>query len=443
MSDQDDFERRLGAAVKVFAVGGDGSFDASQLAASALRTRDDGWLTRQFKRPAQGSHVLATAAIAVVFVAVASFAIALYAGRPSGNIAGPISTEAPLVTPSPSASAIPAMSASPPGYMWPQSTLEEVRAGPRYAWQVAPDLNEAELSQHHPGDAQIFPRFLEEVLGWEQFLDGHHVPRLDNVDVNEGDVVYIRCAPGETNPLYPADPEGAGCAPTIDELRYETVKITVAQLDRQGAYGIWVVTGWEMIGPAVQADPRVEEAEATALLEDFLQARIDGDGAEELADFADGLTDDWIDREVPLLYGTSIGAPYERSELELVEGPRWPRGEMRFEVRLFAGNHETVVEQSFSVDRDETGRLQLAYDFQSATTENGTAVPVEYGFLEGVVTYRAADPLTPDLGYRNAGRVVDQRQLARRRCSPRGPPDIGGPPPDRTGLRGRVGSHRC
>ena len=59
---------------------------------------------------------------------------------------------------------------------------------------------------------------------------------------------------------------------------------------------------------------------------------------------------------------------------------------MRFEVRLFAENGETVVEQIFSLERDGAGRLRLGYDFQSmgpagpvlATTENGKAVPVEY-----------------------------------------------------------------
>ena len=347
----------------------------------------------------------AAGAAAVVLVVVGALGLNFAVSPP-----GPTSSPSPSPTVAPTSSP---RTSSPPDYMWPQSTLEEVRAAQelahdgdvRYTWQVDGELGSpGNLGQHHPGDAKIFARFLEEVLGWEGYRDGHHVPRRDGSGLNEGDFVFIRCARGETNPLYPDDPDGQ-CAPTIDELTYETVRIQVAQPDHKGLFGIWVVTGWEMIGPAAQADPRVKEAEETALLENFLRARINRDGAEELADLSDGLSDDWIDQEVPLLYGTSTGAPYERSEFELVEGPRWPRGDMRFEVRLFAENDETVVEQSFSVDRDETGRQQLVYDFQSATTENGTAVPVEYGFLDGVVTYRAAGPLAPDLGYRDADRV--------------------------------------
>jgi hypothetical protein len=76
---------------------------------------------------------------------------------------------------------------------------------------------------------------------------------------------------------------------------------------------------------------------------------------------------------------------------------------MQFEVRLFAENGETVVEQIFSLERSGSGRLRLVYDFQPvgpdgpvpATTENGQAVPVEYSFLGGQITYLAAYPLEP------------------------------------------------
>jgi hypothetical protein len=290
--------------------------------------------------------------------------------------------------------------------LWPQTSLEEVRQAqeradvgdPRYTWQVHPDL-EWQVGQHHPDHAEIFVRFLKEKLGWEEFLWDEAFAHPDGL--NPGDVVYVRCAPGRANPLYPTD---SGCAPTIDELRYETVKINVAQLDRQGPSGIWVVTGWEMIEPAAQADPRVVEAEATALLEAFLQARIDGQGAEGLTDLPedDPFADVRVDQRIPLLYATSTGVPYERSELELVDGPVWPRGGMQFEVRLFAENGETVMEQFFSLERDATNRLRLVYDFEggpagpgTGTTENGKAVPEEYSFLDGKVTYRAAYPAAP------------------------------------------------
>jgi len=165
-----------------------------------------------------------------------------------------------------------------------------------------------------------------------------------------------------------------------------------------------VVTGWRTLPPLELVVPP-SEAETTELLEAFLQARIDGEGAEGFVDVAeyDPFADVRVDREIPLLYATSTGAPYARSEFEVVDGPVWPLGSMQFEVRLFADNDATVVEQVFSLERDETGRLRLVYDFEPegpegpvlATTENGKAVPVEYGFLDGEVTYRAAYPAAP------------------------------------------------
>jgi len=294
------------------------------------------------------------------------------------------------------------------GSMWPQSSLEEVRraqaladAGdPAYTWQVS-RTGWYQPGQNHPIDTEFFARFLEQKLGWEEFVWDEAFAHRDGFVA--GDVVYVRCAPGGTNPLYLDDIEGR-CAPTIDKLRYETVKINVAQLDRQGEAGVWVVTGWEMIEPAEQVAPP-SDAETAAVLEGFFQARIGGEGAEDFVDFAenDPFADERVVREIPLLYATSTGVPYERSEFEIVAGPLWPEGRIQLAVRLFTGNNETVVEQVFSLERDETGRVRLVYDFQPmgpsepipATTENGKAVPVEYGFLDGEVTYRAAHPLEP------------------------------------------------
>ena len=297
--------------------------------------------------------------------------------------------------------------------MWPQSSLEEVReaqeladAGdPRYTWQVDPEL----AAGASAGDPEIIVRFLEEELGWEEFrwgVGGHGGESFeDSEGVFTSEGVFVRCAPGRTNPLYPNDPEGRGCAPTIDEFRYETVKIKVAQLGRRGPSGIWVVARWEMLprsdepmtyGEESFTQRQIEQvsppadAEATALLRAFLQARIDGEGAQEFLRFPE-------DGEIPLLYATTTDAPYERSEIKLLKGPVWPLGQREFEVLLFAEGGKTVVEQFIEVDRDETGRLVLEYSSgpgpsQPATTENGQAVPVQYGFLDGEVTFHAAYP---------------------------------------------------
>ncbi len=301
---------------------------------------------------------------------------------------------------------------APAGLLWPQTNMEEVRqaqeladAGdPRYTWQVSPNRY-YQPGQNHPIDGEFFARFFDEVIGWEDYLWTEAFAHPNGLE--SGDVVYVRCAPGGKNPLYPHDPEGA-CAPTIDDRHYEAVRISIAQLDRPDTpSGIWVVTGWEMIEPATQADPRLAEAEATALLEAFLQARIEGEGAERLGDVRDPFADVRVE-VIPLLYATSTGAPYERSELELVDGPVWPSGSMRFVVRLFAEDGQTVVEQFFSLERGDTGRLRydtgrlrLVYEGAAGpgpgpgTTENGRAVPVEYRFLDGTVTYRAPHPLKP------------------------------------------------
>ncbi len=289
---------------------------------------------------------------------------------------------------------------------WPQTSLQEVRhaqeradAGdPRYTWQRA--VSEIQVAQHHPKDAEIFTRFLKEELGWEAFLWDEAFAHPDGLE--PGEVVYIRCAPARTNPLYPTDPTGAGCAPTIDGLRYETVHIRVDQPIRHDLSGIWVVTGWKIVEPVAQADSRVVEAEATALLQTFLQARIEGEGAEGLARIAEDPSGYDVGREIPLLYATSTGSPYERSQFEIVDGPVWPEGGIQVKIRLFAHDSQTVVEQFFSVERDDTGRLRILYDSEGGpagpgpgTTENGKAVPEEYGLLDGEVTYQAAYPAAP------------------------------------------------
>ena len=81
-----------------------------------------------------------------------------------------------------------------------------------------------------PRAVGFFTRFLQEELGWEEF-SWSVAPGLFAGVPNDWpwEFVAVRCAPGRTNSLYPNDPEGRGCAPTIDEHRYETVKINADQ----------------------------------------------------------------------------------------------------------------------------------------------------------------------------------------------------------------------
>lgn len=288
------------------------------------------------------------------------------------------------------------------GGMWPQSTLEEVRAAqeradagdPDYTWQVGVQLTEDDPFAH-VDELELVDRFIREVLGWEAYLFNGWEGGDFNVSIGgtdgwvDGaltDQRYLRCAPGRTNPLYPPRPDseqpGDSCAPTLDDLRYESVTLDLAQLARQDRDGIWVVNRWRLTPPFAQADPVAVEAQATERLEEFLAARIAGEGAEgRVRVQAD------VHVDVPLLYATTSGAPYERYEIERVEGPGWPYGEMTFLARLFADGDATIVEQE--IRTDQSVRLWLD---ANATTENGQPVAVSYTSADGEVTVSAPSP---------------------------------------------------
>ncbi|HVR33051.1 MAG TPA: hypothetical protein VMS74_10140, partial [Acidimicrobiia bacterium] len=275
--------------------------------------------------------------------------------------------------------------------MWPQSNLEEVQqaqeradAGdPDYTWQVDPPLFTDDSWIEERGQIELVDRFLREVLGWEAYtLNPFEGMGRDGVYDVFYDQRYLRCAPGRTNPLYPPGPEpewGELCAPTLDDFRYESVSLDLAQLARQASDGIWVVSSWRPTAPFAQADPVAAEAQATERLEEFLAARIAGSGAE-------GYVEVEPNTDVPLLYATTSGAPYERYEIERVDGPGWPYGDMTFSVRLFAED-ATVVEQEIRSDQ----RVQL-WLFANATTENGQPVAVSYTSADGEVTVSAPSP---------------------------------------------------
>ena len=289
--------------------------------------------------------------------------------------------------PSPEPSSGPTISDS----MWPQSSLEEVQeaqrladAGdPDYTWQVDPQLFTDDSWIEERGQIELVDRFLREVLGWEaSTLNPFEGMARDGVYDVFYDQRYLRCAPGRTNPLYPPGPEpewGELCAPTLDDFRYESVSLDLAQLARQASDGIWVVSSWRPTASFAQADPVAAEAQATERLEEFLAARIAGSGAE-------GYVEVEPNTDVPLLYATTSGAPYERYEIERVEGPRWPDGDMAFLVRLFADDDATVVQHEI---RSYQGGLRLD---ANSTTENGQPVAVSYTSADGEVTVSAPSP---------------------------------------------------
>jgi len=300
------------------------------------------------------------------------------------------------------------------GEMWPQSSLKEVRraqeladAGdPDYTWQVDPVL--ASINGYGPdelwedlwdGQVELVDRFLREVLGWEAYIGA---PFYGAGDSSLTDQRFLRCAPGRTNPLYPPQPgsreAGESCAPTLDEFTYESVSFDLVQPGREGrdgasADGIWVVSGWRLTAPFAQVDPEPVEAGATENLEQFLAARIAGNGAEGWVQVDDV-------EAVPLLYATTSGAAYERYEIERVDGPWWPFGGGRFRVRLFADGDATVIEQEISWF--QSGELWL--DVHS-TTENGQPIVLSYTSSDGEVTVSA--PSTWGVWWPEAAHVAD------------------------------------
>jgi len=140
----------------------------------------------------------------------------------------------------------------------------------------------------------------------------------------------------------------------------------------------------------------------TELLNGFLEARVAGEGAQQYLDFPE--------EDIPLLYATTSGAPYERAEFEPVLGIEWPYGWVAFKVRLFAG--DTVVEQLFFAGPDSP---LLAYQPDgfgtdiAPTTENGQPVAMPYNFFGGEVTLHAAHPwIMSDYGLYPFGRLIPE-----------------------------------
>jgi hypothetical protein len=283
------------------------------------------------------------------------------------------------------------------GEMWPQSSLEEVRAAqelaevgdPDYTWQVEAkfaDVRYGTWRRLYNGQVELVDRFLREVLGWEAYLQN---PLVGGADHSLTDQHFLRCVPGQTNPLYPPRPwypDGLSksCAPTIDDLTYESVSLDLVQPGRQGPDGIWVVSNWRPTTFA-QVDPAVTEAQATQRLEEFLAARIAGRGAEGYVDVYAG----WVEPQVPLLYATTSGSPYERSEFERGAGPWWPYGgNIEFEIRLFAEDG-TVVEQEIHShwDGGVSAGIEGGLALGGTTTENGRPVRMLFAQFGGEVTY--------------------------------------------------------
>ena len=88
-------------------------------------------------------------------------------------------------------------------FMWPQSSLEEVSEAQELADAGDPATPGRSIrswsGDAEPWGAEIFERFLREELGWEESsnLRGLRLRRKEDI---YDELVFIRCAPGRTNP---------------------------------------------------------------------------------------------------------------------------------------------------------------------------------------------------------------------------------------------------
>ncbi len=190
-------------------------------------------------------------------------------------------------------------------------------------------------------------------------------------------------------PVYTCDdgsePETLSDPPLEEQLRNLTfVRDAQAENLTDNFGGVWL----REVAATPSSEPTTppSEAEVAALLNGFLEARVAGEGAQQYLLVPE--------KEVPLLYATTSGAPYERAEFERVLGIEWPRGEMAFKVRLSAG--ETVVEQLLFMGTD--GPLGLKYDQYgyathiTPTTEDGQPLATPSNLFDGEMTVHWAHP---------------------------------------------------
>ena len=193
------------------------------------------------------------------------------------------------------------------------------------------------------------------------------------------------------SPVYTCDDGSEAVALSSPPLQEQLRNLTFVRDAQAGNLtdefgGVWLRT--VAAAPSPEPTATASGADVTDLLDGFLEARVAGEGAQQY------LNDP--EEDIPLLYSTTSGAPYERSEFERVVGIEWPYDLTAFKVRLFAG--DTVVEQLFFTGLED-GRLGLGYvpdgfgtDI-APTSEDGQPVAVPYAnSFDGQVTLQVAHP---------------------------------------------------
>jgi hypothetical protein len=242
------------------------------------------------------------------------------------------SQEVPIDQPAPSPSLVGQVAPEGQG-IWPQVSREEIgqaqdaadAGDPNFAWQAEDGDGGNFPSEHVAG------RFAESSLGWGRTtaLGGNCV---DGVYSEDCSILWtiVRC---EVAPIaYPSHYCGSD-----DGNRFEAVDVVVAQLADQGVGGIWVVTAWRPVDFEQAVPPSREDV--GALVDAFLQARIDGGGAEA---YLRSLEEKPYLSE-RYLYRSETGSRYETFAYRL-EDPTWPEGNYQVNITLTAVDGSSEME---------------------------------------------------------------------------------------------------
>jgi hypothetical protein len=173
-----------------------------------------------------------------------------------------------------------------------------------------------------PSAEEAASRYVKAELGWERIrlLDLTYADTPEAEDAGPVRVRVIRCAESDWDDTYP----DVSCDPSPDDRAYPAALVTV---ERGGANEPgWMVTDLERV--SVHQPPPVAIEDVQVFVRAFLEARIQGSGAEEyLAPRAR--------EQLPNpLYNPRSDPAYERFKVLFIDGPLWPFASWEVGIRM-------------------------------------------------------------------------------------------------------------
>ena len=265
--------------------------------------------------------------------------------------------------------------ADDPYIMWPQSSLEEVRAAqeladagdPAFTWQVDPGWPtsgsgryEVRSSPGSSGRSSVGGRSQNGVRreGPERCRRLYR-PRSSSGARRAG---RTRCTRTR--------PRAADCAPTIDDVHYERVSVDLPSRPA-GRHGIWVVTRWGSTRRSSRPPGGAERRPRT--LED---SSTHGSTARRRGGMQ---VPDPTQRSAPLRH--HLRRPLDRFEFERLGGPRWhPR------LDDLLGPTVRGRQRDRSRAGDQSERIDGFWLDANSTTENERPIVLSHASGDGQVT---------------------------------------------------------